>query len=110
MTLRWTTIAILGLNFGCTTSEPICHVFESRSEWLRLSSPPDFVGASTYKQMYPRGIPPAPDDVVWYSNSSGRFAACRLGDRYGCGEFVSYFTGSELDDPGEIVVCGESTN
>jgi hypothetical protein len=81
---------------------------EQKSEWHRLSSIPEFVSELTYEQMYPRGTSPEPDEVAWYSTESGRIAACRLGNRYGCGESLSYFTDGELEgEPGEIVVCGE---
>jgi hypothetical protein len=110
MRLRWATIVILSLMAGCATSTPVCQRLESRGDWLRLNSPPDFVGASVYKQMYLRGTNPTQEDFVWYSNSSDGHAACLPGDRHGCGDFVWYFTGGELGDAGEIVVCGESVN
>ena len=110
MILRWTATAFLGLTASCATSLPDCQLFDSRDGWHKLGSPPDFVVTQTYEEMFPRGVPANTDDFVWYSDSSGRYASCLPGNRYGCGDSVSYFTGSDLEDVAEIVLCGEGAN
>ena len=92
---------------GCASRPPSCPGLELQEGWVRLPSQPEFVDASTYTEMYPRGVPADVEAFAWYANSSGRVAACLPGNSVGCGEFVSYFTGSELEDLAEITVCGE---
>ena len=108
MTMRWVTVSSLILLTGCAANTPVCSLLESRNEWLRIDSPPDFVSTSTLEEMFPRGTSSTPEDLVWYSDSAGRFAACLPGNRYGCGDSVSYFKGNEMEDISEIVLCGES--
>ena len=99
---------MLVLVTNCATTPPVCQMLELRGGWLRLPAAPGFVDASTYEQMYPRGVPAPPEEFVWYVESSGRFAACLPGNRYGCGDSVSYFTNGELEDVAEFSVCADA--
>ncbi len=107
MFTRWNTIAFVILSVGCAASPPQCRLLDSRAEWTRLDSPPSFVKGSTYQDMVAKGAPPHPDEVVWYRETSGRYAACVMGNRSGCGESISYFSGDQMEEIGEIVVCAD---
>ena len=98
----------MAVTVGCATQPPRCQRLDTNEDWHRLLSPPDFVVAETYEKMFPHGVPDRPEKFAWYSQSPDRFAACLPGDRFGCGDFVVYFSGSRLDDLSDITLCGAS--
>ena len=107
MMLRGILVVLLTSTASCANSPTDCSLMTARSEWSRLNSPPTFVTASTYKNMYPRVAPPHPDKFIWYKETSGRYAACVPGNRHGCGDSISYFTDNQLEEISEIVVCAD---
>lgn len=107
MMLREILVVLLASVASCAISSTDCSLMTTRSEWYRLDSPPSFVTATTYQEMYPRVAPPHPDKFIWYKESSGRYAACVPGNRHGCGAVVSYFSDNRLEEISEIVVCAD---
>ena len=80
-----------------------------RNGWQRLEAPPAFVDESTYAAISAtRATPVLPTKVSWYAKAPDRYLVCEAGDRYGCGDFMWTFTGAELDDMSEFVLCADS--
>lgn len=77
--------------------------------WNRLTETPSFVNEQTFESMYFSGRAPDPDQLVWYSDPHGRFAACEPGNRQGCGDRIVIYenVGGEVKktETEEIVVC-----
>ena len=102
-------IVVSALLSACAGAPTACHMLDQKPEWVRLAATPPFVDDAVLEKMYYSGIPPARNDLVWYSDLNMQVAACRPGNRYGCGDYVVFyenvdgaFERKELD---EFVVC-----
>jgi len=68
------------------------------------------VDEKTLESMYFSGRAPDRDELVWYSDSHGQFAACNPGNEHGCGEHIVIYESVDGEvqktEGEEILVCG----